>query len=144
VKAFLMYPDRDFDLQGKPPWNEPALIQDLELTTLLNAMALGDDFLLEVARKAVLSSLTDVRTILYRQDILKDCLNNSSSIVLQRNRWKIEGNFTSVSSADTRTPYYMDHWMPCRYSLLCLKSCGLSQMNRPATLSQMALLRFLP
>ena len=47
---------------------------------LFNAMALGDKFLLEVAKKAVLSSLTDLDTILYRQDILRDCLNNSSIV----------------------------------------------------------------
>src|SRR5579884_2209952 len=80
MKAFLMYKDRDFDLQGKLPPNEQALTQDLELNTLFNAMALGDKFLFEVAKKAVLSSLTDLETICYRQDILKDCLKNASIV----------------------------------------------------------------
>jgi DNA mismatch repair ATPase MutS len=77
MKAFLLYRDRDFDLQGKLPWNQQALIQDLELNTLVNAMALEDPFLLEVAGKAVLTSVTDLDTILYRQNILKDCLKNA-------------------------------------------------------------------
>lgn len=77
MKALLMYKDHDFDLQRKLPWNEKALTQDLELNTLFNAMALGDEFLFEVAQKAVLSSLNDLDTILYRQDVLKDCLKNS-------------------------------------------------------------------
>ncbi len=80
MKAFLLYRDRDFDLKRKLPWNEEALIQDLELTTLFNAMGLEDKFLLEVARKAVLSSVSDPDTIFYRQDILKDCLNHPSLI----------------------------------------------------------------
>ena len=80
MKAFLMYQDRDFDLQRKLPSNEQALTQDLELNTLFNAMALGDKFLFEVAKKAVLSSLNDLDTILYRQNILKDCLNNASIV----------------------------------------------------------------
>ncbi len=80
MKAFLMYKDRDFDLQEKLPWNEQALTQDLELNTLFDAMALGDKFLFEVARKAVLSGLNDLDTMLYRQDILKDCLKNSSIV----------------------------------------------------------------
>jgi DNA mismatch repair ATPase MutS len=81
MKAFLMYKDRDFDLQRKLPSNEQALTQDLELNTLFNAMALGDEFLFEVAKKAVLSGLNnDLDTILYRQNILKDCLKNSSII----------------------------------------------------------------
>jgi DNA mismatch repair ATPase MutS len=77
MKAFLMYRDRDFDLQQELPSNEQALSQDLELSTVFNAMALGDKVLSEVAKKALLSSLTDLETILYRQDILRDCLNNT-------------------------------------------------------------------
>jgi len=80
MKAFLMYKDHDFDLQRKLPSNERALIQDLELNTLFNAMALGDEFLVEVARKAVLSGENDLDTILYRQNILKDCLKNPSVV----------------------------------------------------------------
>lgn len=80
MKAFLMYKDHDFDLQRQLPWNEQALTQDLELNTLFNTMALGDNFLFEVARKAVLSSLNDLDTILYRQKILKDCLRNPSIV----------------------------------------------------------------
>jgi len=81
MKAFLMYKDHDFDLQRKLPPNEQALTQDLELNTLFNAMALGDEFLFEVAKKTFLSGLNnDPDTILYRQNILKDCLKNSSIV----------------------------------------------------------------
>jgi len=80
MKAFLMYRDQDFDLQRKLPWNEQVLTQDLELNTLFNAMAQGDKFLFEVAKKAVLSEVTDLDTILYRQNILKDCLKNPSVV----------------------------------------------------------------
>ena len=80
MKAFLMYQDRDFDLQRKLPSNEQALTQDLELNTLFNAMALGDKFVFEVARKGVLSSVTDLDTIRYRQHILQDCLKNASLV----------------------------------------------------------------
>ena len=80
MKAFLMYKDSDFDLRRKPPPNEQDLIQDLELNTLFNAMALEDELLYEVARKAVLSSVDDLDTILYRQHILKDCLKNPTVV----------------------------------------------------------------
>ena len=80
MKAFLMYKDHDFDLQQKLPSNEQALTQDLELNILFNAMALGDKFLFEVAKKAVLSGLDDPDTIRYRQEILKDCLKNASIV----------------------------------------------------------------
>ncbi len=43
-------------------------------------MARGDTFLFEVARKTILSSVTDLATIRYRQRILKDCLNHASIV----------------------------------------------------------------
>jgi len=77
MKVLLMHRNRDFDLKQALPWNEPALTQDLELKTLLHAMAGDDEFLFDVARKALLSGLgNDVDTILYRQEIVKDCLKN--------------------------------------------------------------------
>jgi DNA mismatch repair ATPase MutS len=81
MKAFLMHKDQDFDLQLKLPPNEQALTQDLELNTLFNAMALGDEFLLDVAKKAIMGGLNnDLETIRYRQSILKDCLKNSAIV----------------------------------------------------------------
>ncbi|NMB53699.1 MAG: DNA mismatch repair protein MutS [Leptolinea sp.] len=80
MKAYLMFRDRDFDPQTPLPANTPDLIHDLELNTLLNAMAHGDNFLFEISKEAILSSLNNVDSILYRQEILKDCLNNASVI----------------------------------------------------------------
>ncbi len=80
MKALLMHPDRDFDPQQALPANEADLRQDLELETLFRAMADQDDFLLEVARKAILTGLhNDVETVLYRQEIMKDCLANPAA-----------------------------------------------------------------
>lgn len=99
MKAFLMYPEQDFDLHSLPaheqalrrrwraeprdpplPAHKQALIQDLELNTLFNAMSLGDDFLFEVAQKAVLSGASDLDIIRYRQSILNDCLKNATIV----------------------------------------------------------------
>jgi DNA mismatch repair ATPase MutS len=103
MKAFLMHRDRDFDpeqlivriekelrhsrkgdqildLHELLPWNEEALRQDLGLDILLNAMALGDRFLLNVARVAMLQSLTDIETIRYRQHAFVDCCNNAQIV----------------------------------------------------------------
>lgn len=57
-------------------WNEQALREDLGLDIIFDAMSSGDLFLHEVARVAVLSSLTDIDRIRYRQTILADCLNH--------------------------------------------------------------------
>ena len=75
MRALLMYPDRDFDLQHRLPGQTQALTQDLELEMVLRAMSGEDEFLLKVARQALLSSLqNDVDTVLYRQAILTDSL----------------------------------------------------------------------
>lgn len=77
MKALLMYRDRDFSAGGQLPDNEDDLTRDLELEVVLDAMADGNPFLFDVARQALLSSLcNDIGTILYRQEILQDCLAN--------------------------------------------------------------------
>jgi len=80
MKAFLLHQDKDFDLQQALPSNAQALIQDLELNTLLLAMARNDKFLYDIAQRVILSASTKLDTIRYRQDILKDCLKNPSVI----------------------------------------------------------------
>lgn len=80
MKAHLMYQDQDFLLGGDLPWEADTLIADLELNTLFAAMAAGDAFLLDVVRKAVMTSLRDPQQITYRQDVLRDCVANASTV----------------------------------------------------------------
>ncbi len=58
------------------PGKYDRLTQDLELETLWNAMAAGDGFLYETARRVILSRLDDPGEIRYRQDVLADCLEH--------------------------------------------------------------------
>ncbi len=76
MKAFLMYQDRDFSPAERPCPNAGDLEQDLELDTLFKAMAAGDDYLLKVARAAVLQSIGQPDAILYRQRVLADCIEH--------------------------------------------------------------------
>jgi DNA mismatch repair ATPase MutS len=80
MKAHLMFEDADFDPAITPPLNERDLTEDLELDALLDAMSGGDRFLTEIARAGLFASLTDQATILYRQAVLKDCLQNSETV----------------------------------------------------------------
>ena len=74
MKALLMYSDRDFDPSQELPTQEPELAADLELDTLLTAMAGGDEFLYAVARQGIHSALTTPAEITYRQHVLADCV----------------------------------------------------------------------
>ena len=74
MKVYLLYEAQDFDFEADLPAGHEELIQDLELTTLLRAMALGDKFLFEVSRRVLLAGLHDPEAIRYRQRVLADCL----------------------------------------------------------------------
>jgi hypothetical protein len=80
MKAFLLYRDEDFNLAGALPAHEVALTQDLGLTRLFSTAARGDPFLFDVVRRVVLTSLEEPEAILYRQEILRDCLAQASII----------------------------------------------------------------
>ena len=77
MNVFLMYKDRDFNPEQPLPPQAETVVQDLELETLLKAMARDDTFLHSISKTALLSSLADVQSIHYRQDVLKDCLDNN-------------------------------------------------------------------
>jgi DNA mismatch repair ATPase MutS len=92
MKVFLMHPDRDFKLQGQKEQRYPyryviplppakaALIQDLELDMLFNGIAQEDEFLFDMAKQALFSSLDSPEEIRYRQEVLKDCLKNPAVV----------------------------------------------------------------
>jgi DNA mismatch repair ATPase MutS len=80
MKAFLMHADRDFDLAADLPAQEQALTQDLELATLLGAMAAGDRLIYEVATRALLLSLRDPEAIAYRQRLMAECLDHPAIV----------------------------------------------------------------
>jgi hypothetical protein len=80
MKAFLMYQDRDFDAEADLPDGAGALVEDLGLPTLFQAMSGGDPFLYSVAERAVLTSLGDPQAIVYRQHVLRDCLDQAAVV----------------------------------------------------------------
>jgi MutS domain V len=80
MKVYLLHQDQDFDFAADPPASYQDLIQDLELATLLQAMAAGDKFLFDVSAKVLLASLHDPEAIRYRQRVVADCLDQPEVI----------------------------------------------------------------
>ena len=82
MKTHLLYKNQDLNLDVPLPVNSEDITADLELNTLFNAMSLDDDFIFNVVEHAVLSSAgeSDIETIQFRQDILKDCLKNQKIV----------------------------------------------------------------
>jgi hypothetical protein len=81
MKVRLLHPEHDPDLELAIPWQLRDLTDDdLELTRLYKAMAAGDEFLLETAKKVVPLTVTDPDVIVYRQQVLADCLANRAAV----------------------------------------------------------------
>ncbi len=80
LHPFLMFPDRDLDLEAAPPWKVDNILQDLELNTILDSMGRDDKELREICKKCLMESLHTVEEIVYRQNVLKDALKNSDVV----------------------------------------------------------------
>lgn len=92
MRVRLLHPERDIDLSPRLPNNLIFLTEDdLELQRLYNAMAAGDAFLLDVAKKVVPLSVPDPDIIVYRQHILADCMANRE-VVEQMYAIAVEGD----------------------------------------------------
>jgi hypothetical protein len=74
VRPRLLLRDRDFELGDAPAWNGPALLHDLGLEVVVDAMAGDDPFLAGVARNVLLRPLVDPLAIAERQAVVADAL----------------------------------------------------------------------
>jgi hypothetical protein len=80
MRVRLLHPIQDPDLSPRLPWRLQELVdEDLELRRVYKAMAGGDEFLLETAKKIVPLAITDPDVIVYRQQVLADCLANRAA-----------------------------------------------------------------
>ena len=75
-----MYENKNFTIKQKYSNHFNIIMSDLELDVLLNAMSMGDEFLYDVSKTALLDILKTEEEIVYRQEILKDCLKNSQVV----------------------------------------------------------------
>lgn len=80
MRIHLMFVDKSFNKDQEETWNAKALIKDLDLEPILDAMAQGDTFIKEVATKALISGVTKIEDIRYRQDAMKDVIRNPKAI----------------------------------------------------------------
>jgi len=71
-----MHREADFDLERELPKHTDVLEEDLEIATLLKQMAAGDEFVSEIAQRAILLPLVDPPAILFRQQVLGDCIQH--------------------------------------------------------------------
>jgi hypothetical protein len=80
MRVFLMHADSDFNLDTPAPAQAAHLENDLELETLLQAMAAGDKLVYGMARKALFAILDEPEAIRHRQHVLRDCIRNETVV----------------------------------------------------------------
>ncbi|MDR5684082.1 MAG: DNA mismatch repair protein MutS [Armatimonadota bacterium] len=74
-------PPADFDPNAALPPTAADLVRDLGLRRILEAMAADDPLVFEVGRRVLLEGTGgDLRTVLYRQAVLEDCLGNPDAV----------------------------------------------------------------
>lgn len=123
MKPFLLSERYDDNFQKKII-NENELVEDFNLQIIFNAMAGEDAFLYNTAKSVVLNSLTDIGTIIYRQNVLKDCLNNRSFI---RKIYSIV--VSTLEEADYYKQYTQPHYAKVvSSSVKVLNSVGLLEL----------------
>ena len=74
MNTYLMYRDKSLDVPESFPYTRELLLNDLELNVLLDNMAQGDEDMRKACRAALLQPLTHKKDILYRQEILKELI----------------------------------------------------------------------
>ena len=76
MKVNLLFRNGTYRNSDNFPWNSKDLEKDLDLNEIFSAMAGKDAYVFEVCRKVVLSSITDHETIMYRQGVMRDAIDN--------------------------------------------------------------------
>jgi MutS domain V len=81
MKVRLLHPEYDPDLLTPITWALRALTDDdLELPRVFQAMAAGDTFLLDTAKKVISLPVIEPEVIVYRQNVLADCFANRAVV----------------------------------------------------------------
>jgi len=80
MKVNLLFMEEESYATGDIPWNNKDLEKDLDLEILFDTMAAGDPYIRDVCRKTILNSLKDRETILWRQDVLRDAIDNQNLV----------------------------------------------------------------
>ncbi len=80
MNVYLLLPNQDFDLSAPTKQETDPITSDLELETVFQAMSCGDTVIDGTVRSVLLRYLQEPDTILYRQEIVRDCLLHPAEI----------------------------------------------------------------
>lgn len=97
MNPHLLWPKEDLDVDAPPPPGSDDLVEDLELPTVVEAMAGGDRLVAETATAVLVAGTGDPAVIRYRQEILRD-IERDPSLVSEP--YRIAGQTLDEERAD--------------------------------------------
>ncbi len=124
MKVSLLFKDKAMD--WKKSHKVDNCFDDFKFTVLLDAMADGDRLIYDCSEKVMMCRLTSKEQILYRQNVLKDCIRNQELILklyeiltgvmkdtIQNKKYIKLNDYPSVVLSDSKEKlrYYMDKYM---------------------------------
>ena len=101
MKPFLLF--KQYEDKPREKRLHRDITEDLNLNYIFKAMAQGDTYLYDTAKSIVLDSITDINNIFYRQDVLRDCINN---------KYIIKKLYNIASDAINEAEYYVQYNKP--------------------------------
>ncbi len=123
MKVHLLFRPDDEPVQKKIPDGD-ILIQDLNLRFIFSEMAQNNSLLYEIVKNVILNSLTNPEIILYRQEIVRDSIQNPEAI---------QGLFMIAAKAMKEAACYKEYTQPnyarvVPVSVRVLKAVGLLEL----------------
>lgn len=110
MKTRLMFRDKAFCLQGATHPFPQQLVSDLRLAPIFDAMAKGDEDVMNSVMVALLSPLTASDDIVYRQQVLQDCIHHEALII------ELYQIAQEALAAKKKEGWWMGHYLPSIFS----------------------------
>ena len=116
MRAYLMFKDKNFKVDNIGMYNFEVTLADIEIETILRSIADKDLLMVNVLRCALANPLYDIEEIRYRQDVLKDAIDNPDVVremyqICQDTATKIKKYWFGSSSGSLSNTYVsaLDH-----------------------------------
>lgn len=105
MRVNLLYENRDFEYDMELSRKSEIVIEDLGFNIIFNAMTKNEKFVMDVVKKVIFKHLTEESEITFRQDILKDMMENPDFLfrlyalikdtlsIYKENRWFYYWNY---------------------------------------------------
>ncbi len=80
ISTRMLFPDTERKIENEMVWNYKDIMYDLDIDFILKKMSGNDDFVYNACRKVLFNPVYDAEVIRYRQEAVKDAINNPDTV----------------------------------------------------------------